>query len=154
MDHPSENELWGHYGEGVARNLFNLEMDRGSYHDARDSHGNPYEVKCCQLTVGVRADPGKFFIRWENHQKLRECDGFYTLILYDPQEWRRGPILGIDVKSAGWLDSVDRPWTANGSRRNETVKRPVWTDVFSPEDVIPDHKASQTIESAGVDVSG
>lgn len=130
------NELWGHYGEGVARFLFNLETDRANFHDAVDSHGNPWEIKLCARRVGARGDYGKWFIRWENHQKLREAGGYYALGVYDPAMWKHGPVLAMEYRPATWLDEVSTyKWTDNGSRRGETVIRPPWTVLFEPEDI-------------------
>lgn len=126
-----ENELWGRYAEWVARLVFSLEQDRGSHHDARDTDGRPVEVKACIRTAGQRGDAGKFFIRRANHRKLREAGGLYVFVLYDPENWKQGPVLKVKMKPAGWLDGVQRyAWTGNGTRRGEIVKRPPWTAVF------------------------
>lgn len=126
-----ENELWGHYAEWAARRVYALDKDRTTYHDARDEHG-PVETKACKRSVGAREDCGKFFIREQNHERLKDADGRYAFVLYDPEDWKHGPILKLEMKPAGWVDSVEGyHWTANGSRRGETVIRPPWTAVFA-----------------------
>jgi hypothetical protein len=130
----SQNELWGRYTEWTARVAFGLTRDRGTFHDVRDEDGTPGEVKGCIRRTG-RGDMGKFFIRRENHERLLDADGFYVLAVYDPQNWKQGPVLDVEMKPAAWLDSVDVGWTANGSRRDEVVKRPVWSELFQPEDI-------------------
>lgn len=130
-----ENERWGRYAEWVARLALSLTEDRSTFHDARDGEGRPVEIKACKLRTGAREDPGKFFIREENHRELRDADGLYVFVLYDPSEWKQGPILEIEVKPAEWLDEMDGyTWTDNGSRRGETVRRPPWTAVFADRD--------------------
>ncbi len=129
-----ENEMWGSYTEWTARIAFGLDPDRSTYHDARDSEGVPVEVKACKRRTS-RGDPGKYFIREANHEKLLDAGGLYVFIVYDPRMWKQGPILELEMKSARWLDSVDYGWTRNGSRRGEVVKRPPWTAVFAREDI-------------------
>lgn len=127
-----ENELWGHYAEWTARIVFSLTKDRGLFHDARDDDGIPVEVKACKRRTGRREDHGKYFIRKENHEKLREAGGYYVFVLYDPCIWKHGPVLKLEMKPAEWLDGVDGyGWTGNGTRRGERVKRPPWPVVFS-----------------------
>lgn len=136
MDTPHENERWGLYAEWTVRGVCGLEKDRAGCHDARDEYGNPWEVKACKRRTGSRGDLGKYFIRWENHQELRERGGYYAFVVYDPGIWKRGPVLAVEMKPAEWLDEVDTyAWTDNGSRRGETVFRPPWTAVFEREDI-------------------
>lgn len=142
----SENERWGRFTEWVARIAFRLSEDRGTFHDAMTEDGVPVEVKGC-IRRTSRGDPGKFFIREANHRELRDADGFYVFVVYDPQNWKQGPVLDVEMKPATWLDGVDYGWTGNGDRRGEVVKRPPWTTVFPPED-IPGEGAEATRASA------
>lgn len=130
-----ENELWGHFTEWAARLSFSLEKDQSLFHDARTEDGDPVEVKSCRRRTGRRRDHGKFFIRKENHVELRDAGGFYVFVVYDPELWKHGPILEMEMKPAAWLDDVEYGWTGNGSRRNEQVKRPPWHVVFPDMDV-------------------
>lgn len=114
--------------------MYRLSEDRGTFHDAETWGGVPVEVKGC-IRRTSRGDPGKFFIREENHEKLRRAGGYYVLVVYDPSEWERGPVLNLEMKPAEWLDGVDYGWTGNGDRRGEVVKRPPWTAVFHPEEI-------------------
>lgn len=126
-----ENEVWGAYTEWVGRLAFGLTKDRSTFHDARDSDGDPVEIKSCRVSTGRRGDHGKFFIRRENHDKLADAGGYYVFVLYEPQAWERGPVLDVAMKPAEWLGGVDGyTWTANGGRRGEVVKRPTWPNVF------------------------
>lgn len=139
----SENERWGRFTEWTARIRFQLEADRGLYHDARDPEdGTPVEIKSCKRRTGRREDRGKFFIREENHERLRDADGMYVFVVYDPERWREGPILDVEMKPAAWLDSVDYGWTANGIRRGERVKRPPWSEVFADPEFSDDTAAA------------
>lgn len=129
-----ENERWGRYTEWVARIRYGLTADREVFHDARADDGTPVEVKgCIRRTAAGRR--GKFFVRQANHERLVDAGGKYALAVYDPSDWKRGPILAMAVRPATWLDDVDAAWTGNGSRRGEVVKRPRWNAVFSPEDI-------------------
>lgn len=131
-----ENEIWGGYTEWAARVVYGLIPDHSTFHDARDpDSGCPVEVKSCKRRTGAREDPGKFFIREENHRALADAGGFYVFIVYDPRNWKQGPVLEMEMKPARWLDTVDYGWTGNGSRRGEVVKRPPWTAVFAREDI-------------------
>lgn len=139
-----ENERWGDFTEWVARIVFGLTKDRGLFHDARDENGIPVEVKSCKRRTGRRDDHGKYFIRKENHEKLRDEGGYYIFVLYDPCIWKQGPVLEIEKKPAEWLDSVEGyGWTENGTRRGERVKRPPWPVVFSDPD-LPDELTEAT----------
>jgi hypothetical protein len=141
----SVNERWGHYAEWTARIAFTLTKERATYYDARDEQGRPVEVKACQRRIR-RGDLGKYFIREANHQELRDAGGFYVFVVYDPENWKQGPILNMEIKPAAWLDTVEPlTWTGNGSRRGEIVKRPTWRAVFSPED-IPDEDTTPAAE--------
>lgn len=136
-----ENERWGRFTEYVARTVLGLTEDRGTYHDARTEDGVPVEIKSC-IRRTARGDRGKFFVREANHEQLRDEGGLYALLIYDPEDWKHGPVLSVELKPAEWLDRADYCWTGNGSRRGEVVKRPQWTAVFPPED-IPGESSSE-----------
>lgn len=130
----AENERWGRFTEWAGRLAFSLTADRGTYHDARDADGRPVEIKACQLRI-ERGDPGKWFVREANHERLRDADGLYAFAVYDPLNWTRGPVLKLELKPSEWLDEVPYAWTGNGARRGEIVKRPPWTSLWDPADV-------------------
>lgn len=132
----SENELWGLYAEGTARFSYSLEQERATFYDARDDRGEPVEIKACKRRTGDRGDFGKYFIREENHRELLDADGWYVFVIYDPQNWKEGPVLAMKMVAAAWLENVERyQWTFNGSRRGETVIRPPWTAVFNRTEI-------------------
>lgn len=130
-----ENERWGCFAEWTARLVFDLSRERARYYDARDVDDAPVEIKACKRVTGVREDAGKYFIRRENHRDLVAEGGYYIFVVYDPTDLERGPILGLEMKPAEWLDGLEYSWTWNGERRDETVIRPPWTVVMDPGEI-------------------
>ncbi|WP_348606925.1 hypothetical protein [Halobaculum rarum] len=71
---------YGALAEKVARERYGLEVDHSSWHDARDSEGDPWDVKAVMVT---RKAP-RFRLWKEQHTRLVRASGGYVFVAYRP----------------------------------------------------------------------
>lgn len=109
-----------------------LKEDHSSWHDARDSDGNPVEIKCC---AAKHADGyiGQFKI-WESQRRELITNGRIALLVYAHDD--RASVMAthsvrpFDLRDAGSVSWVNHP--SMGTRR---IRRIPWPKVIPLEEV-------------------
>lgn len=71
---------YGALAERHARERYGLDVDHSSWHDARDSSGDAWDVKACMAT----RDAPRFRLWKEQHTRLARVGGGYVFIEYRP----------------------------------------------------------------------
>jgi hypothetical protein len=118
-----------HYGtlvERAAAEEFRLELDRGSWHDARRPDGTPVEIKS---TMREHADgqPGNFKLYRQYHERLRSAGGEYLFGVYRIRG-RGVQVLAWERRPAARLPTVR--WHGGGDHRDTQQAKVAIGDVF------------------------
>jgi hypothetical protein len=104
---------------------------------ARDDHGDlleddPVEIKSAAVVL-ASDDPGRFYLREHQHERLLEDDGWYLFVVCSPNDDRR--ILAYAFERAADVDDdlVDCWWSAGDDRDDYRQIR--WTSLFAEDDL-------------------
>ncbi|WP_121822953.1 hypothetical protein [Halostella salina] len=117
------------YGTLAERHLaeeYRLDLDRCSWHDARDADGRPWELKAAMIEHSD-GQPGTFKLYKQYHGRLRDHDGMYAFAAYKP--WGRG----IRVLKSKAVHSSKLPmlrWHGGGDHRDTKQAKVAIADVF------------------------
>lgn len=117
------------YGTLAERHLaeeYCLELDRSSWHDARDDDGTPWELKAAMIEHS-NGQPGTFKLYKRYHETLQENGGIYAFVAYRP--WGRG-IRVIKSKVAHSSEFPLLRWHGGGNHRNTKQAKIDVTNLF------------------------
>ena len=97
--------------------------------------GSPIEIKGClpEVSNGSGTTAGRWYVKRETHEQLRQVRGHYYLVVYAPQP--DTPILAETIVPAAVVgDLLNGSWSDSGRDEGEVGKLP-WTAVVEQERV-------------------
>ena len=113
---------WGTACEYHLAEKYRLELERGSWKDAIDDSGTPWELKATKRTH-ADGQPGNFKIYRKYHRKLVDAGGRYGFAVYRIRG-RGCQVLATTTRPASRLPAVT--WHGGGDHRDtQQAKIPV-----------------------------
>jgi len=113
----SRSHKANHYGTLVERKAaerYNLELDRCSWHDAKQPDGTPVEIKAA-MHRHADGQPGTFKLYDRYHERLRLDDGWYVFSIYRADK-KRMEILDWEMRHSSRIPQLE--WHGGGDHRD------------------------------------